>query len=343
MLMVLALACLCLAGSVAQAGMPEGRGSPGPLHSLFAPAGPSDDLGLPANTPNAFNPPKESSLECFFSAGAMALQRERMGQAALAINTTTGVTAMEFDDIAQNFNLGPRGALGLVSGSTAFEISGFYLPRHDSALTNLDPGLQTMFTNTAGPLGAPALLRTTLTTTLGSLEAAVSSWSPTWNGPQWLVGCRYLDLQERLAILGADAGGNQETYVSRTFNRLVGPTLGVEYGIPVGSSAAFSVAGKGTWAWNLVSADVALINNGATTFADANNRTIFSQVYEIAFYADIWLADPVHLRLGCQALWALHVAEAVKQINFDAQAPGLQNNQGSILYWGPMAELQIVW
>src|SRR5262245_27656700 len=157
--MVLALACCCLMGSPlwAQFGLP-GAGCDSPGRPFTGPPGPSDELGLPADIPNAFSPPKECCLECFFSAGALALKRERMGQSAIAVNGA-GATAMEFDDVRTNFNLGARGAAGLVYGNTAVEFCGYYIPAYDSSITSTDPGLQTFFTNNLGPLNAPLLLR----------------------------------------------------------------------------------------------------------------------------------------------------------------------------------------
>jgi hypothetical protein len=341
--MVLALAAWCLTGSLAlaQFGLPDaGCGTPGPMNSLNAPPGHGEDFSLPADLPNAFDDPKCCPTEWLFSFGAIALQRQRMPQNALAINN--GGIAMEFDDVRPNFNVGPRLGIGVTSGNQALELIGFYLPRHDSSRIAIDPGLQTYFFNNFGPLREPDELSVILQTTIGNYEFNYRTWSAAFTGAELIVGCRFFDLQERLAIKGRTAV-SEETYVSRTFNRIVGPTLGTEYGIPLGGFAAVSLTGKGTWGWNIVNADVALIDNGFIRFEEQSQREGFAQVYEFGAFLDLWLADPLHIRMGCAGFVLLNVAEASDQINFDVRAPSNQNEDGSIFYWGPTIEVQIVW
>ena len=337
--MGLALIGMCLTGTAeAQwGGAPPCREmAPGPMDRCTAPEGPTDELGIPAQLPNAFSDPCcDHHLDPYFYVGAQALMRHHMGEAAVGIRGAgaAAVVVQKFDDMPMNVNFGPSGGIGFRWDGGAFDLGGYYLPPKDSAITDFGAVNSAIPNVTAS--AAAGFFRTTLTSSLGNYEANFSSSSTAWQGPEWLLGVRFLDLEEKLRF----QGGN--TYTVRAFNRIVGPTVGVQYPAWVCGSCALLLYGKATWGWNMLHADGSTVTAGVVA-EESDNRTFFSHIYEVGFTFDVQISDPLRLRLGWQGLWALHVAEAVKQIGTATGDLLSTNTQGSILYHGPMFQLEWV-
>jgi hypothetical protein len=101
---------------------------------------------------------------------------------------------------------------------------------------------------------------------------------------------------------------------------------------------------KGAWGVNLVDVTHKLERgDGVIAFQTHTSEEIFSQVYELGFFLDFCICANMRFRAGYDMLWALDVAESVKQVNFNLLEPdGHLSRQGSIFYGGPSLELQIV-
>jgi hypothetical protein len=165
-------------------------------------------------------------------------------------------------------------------------------------------------------------------------------------------------------------------YTSRTFNNMVAPQVGFEYTLGLTRWFALSGLGKGAWGVNFLNTDVSLTRgDGLQGFDTHRSDTNFGQIYEIGGFANFHILDKLNLRLGIQATWLCGVATANDQVDFNlmgfqsqraffANNPfilnppispanlqrlanignsiphGHNSNNGSILYWGPLAEVQ---
>jgi hypothetical protein len=171
-------------------------------------------------------------------------------------------------------------------------------------------------------------------------------------GCQFLAGVRYLDLQERLLIFTDDdvltAGApdplTAANYIYRTHDRIVAPQLGVELSQPIWSWLGFSAVAKGAWGVNFLHTDTRLIRqDGLVGFDSSRNTTIFSQMYEVGVFLDVYLGSCCHVRGGYRGLWILDVPSAVSQVDFNLQhVNGTENDNGSIFFHGPSASVEIV-
>jgi len=354
-------------GAVAAVGA-IGSGQPNPLH------GGQDPMNsLPANIPNAWDDYGFSCPSCYFFVGPMALRRGRMGNGAgpVAVLDPAGETgdpppagatpAQRFKDLRPSYNWGVRGTVGYHWDNNAIEASGWYLFQNDSFILSAQPGqLSTFFVNP--PLGFEGnnflflhadLVRTSLQTALANAELNLHWWMGTDSSFHWFCGVRYLDVQETLRILVDDEGLQpprpdilrQATYGLRAHNRIVAPQLGFEYSHGLFGWLAATINVKGAWGVNFVDVD-SLLKRGDGFVGRQGNRddTIFSQVYDGGLYLDFCLTTQTRFRAGYNIIWALDVAEAVRQVDYDLSNPlGMRNNDnGSIFYHGPVLELQVV-
>ena len=101
---------------------------PGPLTPQVAPPGPPDCLALPASHSSAFqdeNYTTESA--CFAAAGMVGLQRYHTGNLPVAYNQLNNV-ALNVSEIQTDMNPGVRATLGYLLGSSAIELTGFFVP-----------------------------------------------------------------------------------------------------------------------------------------------------------------------------------------------------------------------
>jgi hypothetical protein len=168
-------------------------------------------------------------------------------------------------------------------------------------------------------------------------------------------------------------GRDMAMYQVLCHNNIAAPQLGVEYNLPVCRWLTLAAMGKGAWGVNYLTTDVSLTRgDGLTAFNTLRHATVFGQIYEMGGFADFNLLQKLHLRLGYTATWLTGVATANDQVDFNLmgyqarQAFGLtglehaltsgnlqqinnaqqaiphgrENNNGSMLYFGPQIELQ---
>jgi hypothetical protein len=240
---------------------------PGPLTPGLAPQGPSDSLSLPPSTPGAFqdeNFPPEIAI--FTSAGFQALQRQRLGKGAIAVEDVNNVTptikegvvpppsspvAQAFNDIVPNMAFGPSMSLGVLAGTDIIEVAGYFIPRNSVVETNEIPGRIFAFFYNAPPgfggdnglFTQDDKIQTTLTNQIGNVELNYRYSDFAVTGLELILGVRYFDVQEDLstfidqnglthpmiASIGQANPVDQATYTAMSHNRLVAPQLGVEY------------------------------------------------------------------------------------------------------------------
>ena len=74
---------------------------------------------------------------------------------------------------------------------------------------------------------------------------------------------------------------------------------------------------------------------------DQNNRIQFAELFEIGAFLDCFLSDCLRVRAGYSAFWAVHVADAVHQVDFNLAETGKYVGNSSVFYHGPSVSLTI--
>jgi hypothetical protein len=327
--------------------------------------------------------PPYSPAAGYATLGYMGLFRQALGHgAAVALDSAsggvdtgigpTGATPVigDFHNVSPGYMSGVNATLGYHSGTEAFEVSGFYMSQSSDTKTFASPGGLDSYFNVGGsfinaPLGFEGdngmwlqadVMRIQFKTAVGNGEANYRWWLGKESDFSWSLGVRFLDIYERLGFYSGDddttvldSAGNpdptrQATYTVTTQNRILAPQLGFQWEKAINSYLAFNLMVKGAWGANFREVDTLLQRgDGFVGFSTSRNDTIFSQLYEMGFNLDIYLAERARLRMGYQVLWVVDVSEAIGQFDYNLANPkGTTNNDGSIFYHGPMVELQIV-
>jgi hypothetical protein len=313
----------------------------------------------------------------------MALMREKMSHGPVAVFDTasngidTGVPppsnapqVADFHDINPRWNNGVRCTIGYHYDTNAVELSGFYLSQSNSTKLYANPGRLDTFFNVNGDVnsfpngfGGNNLLwlqadqiQTRLQTAIGSAEVNYRWWLGHDSNFSWSLGLRYLDLYERFSLYTGDddltqrdVNGNpnpilQATYIATAHNRLVAPQLGLEWNKAICCWLAFTCTAKGAWGANFLDVDTDLKRGDAFVGLNGHRSdTIFSHMYEAGFFLDFYLMENARLRAGYDLMWAVDVAEAVRQLDFNlANQNGTGSDHASIFYHGPVVEIHLL-
>jgi hypothetical protein len=168
-------------------------------------------------------------------------------------------------------------------------------------------------------------------------------------------------------------GRDNALYQVQTHNNIFAPQFGMEYNLPICRWLTLSGMGKVALGANYITSDVSLSRaNGMTAFNSERFAWNFGQIYQLGAFADINILERLRLRLGYTSLWLCGVAASVDQVNFNLSGfqaeqaygwnrlaqtlaggnlsqinqignsvpHGNNNNNGSMIYFGPMIELQ---
>lgn len=327
------------------------------------------DLSLPANIPNAFcDPYRFGQGGVYVYLGAMALQRDNLGHSALALRNASAdenavfdpnePLALSYGDIPQHLMPGIRATVGYRQDEYAIEFTGFYIPQYVTSRDIVIPArLDSFFFNApnefVGDLGLwlhADRMNATYRTQLADAELNFRAGSKAFIMPELIFGLRYVDLQERFRLftdddgitLGAPDPTLQANYITRTFNRILGPQIGMEGQYRLLRWMAFSYMSKAMAGVNFINADVLLQRGDGLIGLQGKTSTVtMSVVGEFGVFLDMWLMDKISLRLGYETLGIGNVAEAVKHVDYNLANPaGNTHDRGSICYHGPVIELQ---
>jgi hypothetical protein len=368
---------------------PTFAGDPTPMPSpQFCPPGgpepPASPFSLPNDgSPNAFSDdcrPCEAPT-CYFNIGWMALWRQATGNGVLAVrdpgvnipgipaNVDSGLgppafapQLLGFNDLSPVFLNGVRASAIYREAGHAFEIAGFYMFQNDTNASVAAPGkLDSFFDAFPTPIGFQGdnflwlqadRMRTNLSTRLFGAEANYRR--NYFSGCEWLIGVRYLDLEEQFDFVTDDDGlvlkqkglpQNPALVAALTSNahsRIVAPQLGFECERPLISWLTVGITGKGAWGVNFLQTDVGLHRgDGFQGPSSQQNTVIFSQIYELAVWGTIGITEQFRLKAGYQGLWVVGVPQAQQQFNFNlGDLGGARSNTSSVFFHGPMVELQ---
>jgi hypothetical protein len=261
---------------------------------------------------------------------------------------------------------GVRATVGYAWDNQAIELSGWWLGLSDSfAIAAAPNSLSLPFNNFNSAVTFPKgfegdngmwlqadLVRASLQTSIGNGEINYR-WGPHLGSRcEWLVGLRYMDLQERLGIYTGDDDltvvpadpFRQATYAVWTHNRLLMGQLGFEGHLCVAPFLELSAMFKGAWGVNFVDIDTSLQRGDGFPGPSSHfSDTTFGHMYEIGVFADWIIGQNIRIRSGYEVMWLLHVADPVDQVNFDLSnfaAP--RNVNGSVFFQGPVIEVQVM-
>ncbi|GBD35384.1 hypothetical protein HRbin36_00496 [bacterium HR36] len=254
-----------------------------------------------------------------------------------------------------DFYSGVRWAMGVADRDAAYEFAGFVLPDQTKHFTLTLPGrISGLFVNP--PAGFENLfdnadrVRFSFRHQLYSFESNYH-WAsaPSGAGFDYLIGVRYVDLQERYALTVEDnsiqvAPGPAETatYSTRTHNHLIGGSLGWGARTPILDWFGVSWFLRGSWFAYRADVDVELLRqDGLLGTRGSRSTWRFSHMYEIHVALELYFGDFCRIKGGYNLLWLLDVAEAANQVSLDLSNPqGNRSFGGDIFYHGPSVEIE---
>jgi hypothetical protein len=271
------------------------------------------------------------------------------------------------DDLGKPFSAGGQILVGHTFGDSPYQIefSYFALNQFDTSTLVSDPNpiLVSRFTNFGNPVNASVDGNELVQIhELSYLENAEFNWkmllpTPPGMALNFLLGLRYVGVREEFDYASQQSlavGSPQNAAVgSHTVNTLWGPQIGGLLEFNVAPDTWLSVMGKGAICNNAASRnlDAQIITNGVNT--DYNHGE-YSQD-GTAYVADLNLAifwrpaSFLTARVGYQAMWINGLVLAAE--NFAPpigvlENPSIQpplNRQGTVLYQGPYAGLELSW
>jgi hypothetical protein len=318
---------------------------------------------------------EEGGVPCifYFGAGALALQRQRMGNGSLGVHDPnpggldTGLpppanaaTIATYNTAPSTYHWGVQATFGVQQGPHAIEVTGYYIsPQTDSGSVADPSRIDLPFGGFPAPKGFDGdnnlwrqadLVSVHLSSQLGSAELNYRYIM----GPEleWIFGFRYFDQRETLDIFTDDDGiahpppnsQLQATYETRTINQIIGGQIGFESNVfLIPDCFALGLSNKNMVGVNFMEADNALIR-GDGLVVDLGHRTgnQVAGLIELNAFATLWFTPNIRLRGGYQAMWIFNVPQARDQVDFDTTQPVTTiHRTDSIFYHGPRVELQI--
>jgi hypothetical protein len=351
----------------------------GPISPLAAPPGPPCGTDLPAGHSSAFQCEEYVRDDhCFAHFGAVGLMRQKLGHFNLAVldpvSLKDGIpappgspTLQSLDMFQESFQYGPKATLGYLWQNQAIELTGFWIPSLRKTLDSANPGqIDLPFVNP--PLGFEGdnglwlhadVLHTEYRSSLWSGEVNYRYTDAAVTDAELILGVRYVGNSESLGIVTGDddltvrdAQGNpdptrQATYQIRARNHIVAPQVGFEWGTPCTKWARVGVNAKAALGVNFAEIRTTLVRgDGLVGFDQARHSTVpLAQVYDLGAFVDFDVCglERLRLRIGYNAMFLVNVVVPEDNLNFNLGAPTARtNNNGSIFYHGPMAELEFL-
>lgn len=341
--------------------------------------GPSEDapldLSLSSLSPSAFmEEPPLIEFAWYGSIGARALKRQNpgsLGSAYLGDGDVLGAADFARLTEVQNFNQltpamgwGPTVTLGFLENNHMLEFYGFYIPQNSKSISNTDQGrLSSPFGSSPPPPYAPPgfqginglwlnadTMTTTMNSAIGNAELNYRYASPAIKDVEFMFGVRYFDILENMVYSTNDSGDVmtsnpklEANYNARAHNHILGLQVGSEYNLRVFRHLGIGMMTKGSAGVNWWNSQVSLVRgDGLQGFSGSQNGATFASILEMGFYADLLLLERARLRAGYNVLWAIGVAEASSQFNYNLRETNGSSDIGSIFYQGPTIELQFL-
>ena len=372
---ILVSAAFCFEASFVQAqNFPSGQG-PRPLAEPIPLGGSTlGNQGFPNSgpmgNPQSYGEPEEAPLDLSLSGLSPSAFMEEPPLIEFAWYGRDVVGAADFARLpeVQNFNQlnpamgwGPTVTLGFLENNHMLEFYGFYIPQNSTSISNTDQGrLSSPFGSSPPPPYAPAgfqglwlnadTMTTTMNSAIGNAELNYRYASPAIKDVEFMFGVRYFDILENM-IYSTNRSGDITTsnpkleanYNARAHNHILGLQVGSEYNLRVFKHLGIGMMSKGSAGVNWWNSQVSLVRgDGLQGFSGSQNGATFASILEMGFYADILLLERARFRAGYNVLWAIGMAEASSQFNYDLRDTTGSSDIGSIFYQGPTLELQFL-
>lgn len=275
------------------------------------------------------------------SADALFLTREASAPNILAFNTAAPDQAFNVGDLRfgtqTGFDLSLKRSLGC---QNAMELRFFSIDGWDASSTTTTTPNDLLQFNSAIPLFAFAgdAIAAQYSSKLNNGE--INLFSRRKESVEWLIGFRYLELDERGGTSLVNAGIPVE-YRSTTRNRLYGGQVGANLNLLSTDRFSIGAVGKAGIFGNVVGHDAFVDSGfGALTATGNESRTAF--VGELGFTGTYSLAERVSLRSGYRLLWVDGVAIATDQLGATDFFNGTGiNSSSNAFYHGAFAGLEV--
>jgi hypothetical protein len=350
---------------------------PGPIDPSAAPPVPPQGTEYPADHTSAFQCEEfVRDDHCYVEACAVGWLRQKLGNGTPLVfgdpsNLKNGIIGgnnlpvmQNLDDIGQDWNFGPKLTVGYQWQNQALEVTGFWIPSSNNNTYTQMPGMLDL------PFHNPPLGFEGDNGMWTHADQVVSTFkSNTWNAEinyrytdaaitdaELILGVRYLALYETLGIFTGDddltfptANGpdptRQATYQVQTYNHIIAPQIGFEWGHACTPYFTLGVTGKAACGVNLAEIHTTLTRGDGLVGVDSKRNEVipFAGIYEAGAFLDFNILEKMRLRVGYNGMFLVNVAPASDQIDFDLAHPGGHNDiHSTIFYHGPMAELQFL-
>ncbi len=362
-------------------GVPPGLGVPSSYMPVNMPQCCSEPPRYAPGTPGTYTAFTEQSPEfrahncefwdgCphwYFDVGAIGLLHPTIGSGALAVSdvsanraapaVSNGNTELSAGDVHPPWQAGVRAEVGYVGDCGVLEFSGFYVPVTGTSLTATDPAvLDTFFVNPppgftgAGNNG----LFTHVDQVTAQFHSAVYSGEAMFRGNfldmtglNLMLGARYFGNYERfqldtVANLAANDPTMQAEYTVRVWNNIAALQFGIDLYQPFSDYFAFNLQLKTAPGANFVQTIKTLERgDGAIGLSDSVKRVQFAETFDIGLYLDSFVSDRIRVRAGYSAFWAVNVATAQKNVDYNLAETGYFDGHGSVFYHGPSLTITI--
>lgn len=350
---------------------------PGPDHAGGVPEGygpgPNPNCG-----PAGCGPAGPPGHRLYMSLGYQALQRSKLPNRNLATldavdgGVDTGnpvfinyLPVMQANDIQPHFSGGVKAMIGLQVGDIAYEVTGFYNGQVTSNAEVSGHGIiDVPFYN--APVGFEGnngmwlqadVFRATLQTAIGSIEFDRRRFFSGCKYLSYTCGLRYMGIYERFtqftgdddltsinAFTGLPDPTKQAAYVTTVHNNIIAPQLGLDYTCPLGMWLAVNAQGKAAPGVNIYSNDILLERGDGFVGRQGSNTAFgFSSIFELGFNLDVYVTPHARFRAGYELLWAVHVATAINQVDYNLAEVPSANNSGNMFFHGPSITFDWVW
>jgi hypothetical protein len=280
----------------------------------------------------------------YASAEALGLQLDggARDNTPIVIDSLTDAPLLSTGDVNYPMAVGPRLTLGRTVGDChAFEMVYFGLQQWDTSRTVTGDNDLAI----PGALGLASLdffnvdeLTASNRASLNNVEANL--WRRLGGGSFCVMaGFRYLDLDERFVIQGADSDTGASRYRIGTQNDLFGGQVGGRYRRCFGPGSLFGVEAVGKAG---VFGNAASSSQLVTDFDNTSSlRDVSTSAGQAAFVGDIGLTallrltDSLQFRIGYTMIWVEGIARSANQLDFTDDA-----DSGRFVHFGDGAFLQ---
>jgi hypothetical protein len=160
-------------------------------------------------------------------------------------------------------------------------------------------------------------------------------------GVNLMFGARYFGNFERFQIdtvanLAVPDPTQQAQYTVRVWNNIAAPQFGIDIYQPFWDYYGFNLQLKTAPGVDFAKSIASLQRgDGLSGFSDEVTRVQFAETFDIGIFLDCFLSDNFRVRAGYSAFWAINVAEALGNVDYNLAERGHYSEHGSVFYHGP--------